>query len=295
MASVLGLLGDFVSRHWQRVHEANATYQKNAEYDRDKSADEIAQTCGDLTALQFRECVRNNLEAHYNDQATNEDLQAQQDMAFWAMLLLFVSIFGVITSTFGVVLLISTIRQGKLGLDRAAIAVNVAREANKIMQQEQRPWVTLERELYCDFLENGHGCQIIWNRNFTNKGKSPAHNVRHNWKVLRCHRSANAAYLVKEFVEKTKSNPPFFHTPLIFPGETTDFPRNQSSGSFRYEDAKISAEDEEFILITCITYGSSVLGEDVFVEARAFKIVHKRGFGPFSTKMLEYDWTRYIQ
>jgi|GEM_PF-6623232 len=79
MASVLGLLGDFVSRHWQRVHEANATYQKNAEYDRDKSADEIAQTCGDLTALQFRECVRNNLEAHYNDQATNEDLQAQQE------------------------------------------------------------------------------------------------------------------------------------------------------------------------------------------------------------------------
>ena len=73
---VLGWLGDLVSKQWVAVHNSNAAYQKNAEADRDKSADEIAERCKDLPSIRFRECVRSNLEAHYKDQATNQDLQA---------------------------------------------------------------------------------------------------------------------------------------------------------------------------------------------------------------------------
>jgi len=153
----------------------------------------------------------------------------------------------------------------------------------------------LERELYCHFLNRGCGCNINWNRNFINKGKSSAHNVRCDWKVVRCHRAANAAYLVESFVEQTKANQPFFQTLLIFTGEATDFIRTRGSGNFRYENIEVSIDDEEFMLIACITYGASVLGKEVFVEARAFNIAHKRGIGPFSTKMLEYDWASYVQ
>lgn len=127
----LGFLGDMLSRHWERVHETNAAYQKNAEYDRDKSADEIAEACGERGALEFRKCVRENLEAHYRDQAANEDLQAQQDMALWAFWLLLASIAGILVSFAGVLLLIATIRQGRDGLKVADAAVGVTREIGR--------------------------------------------------------------------------------------------------------------------------------------------------------------------
>lgn len=127
-------LGLTISNQWIAVHEANAAYQENAEKDRQKSADIIAQSCRNSSFFEVRKCVRYHIETYYKEQATNKDLQAQQDMAFWGFWLLIISGLGVLVSGLGVCLLIATLRQGKRGILQAEGAVEEARIANNIAQ-----------------------------------------------------------------------------------------------------------------------------------------------------------------
>jgi hypothetical protein len=120
---------------WVSIHDANAAYQENAERDRDKSADEIAETCGELSILEFRQCVRSNLETHYRDQATNKDLEAQQNMAYWALWLLIASVFGLIISAVGVALLIASLRQTREAINDTKV----------IGQAEVRAYLVVEK------------------------------------------------------------------------------------------------------------------------------------------------------
>jgi hypothetical protein len=130
------------------------------------------------------------------------------------------------------------------GANEAAVkAASAALEANNIMRGEQRPWITLERDLYCDFTDNGFGANIRWNYNFANKGKSPAFDVRFAKKVIRCGRFTHEESLVEEFVNECLERPEFFKTPLIFPEETTNFDRKRNFASFRYERKDIPEDD----------------------------------------------------
>lgn len=179
------------------VHNANARYQQNAENDRKKPAVEISEACDDLGINEFRQCIADKLETHYQEQSTNEDLQAQQDMAYWAMLLLGVSAVGVLVSVGGVMLLIATIRQGKLGLEKSTDAVVAAQEANAIMRQEQRPWLQFE---FKDFgLRYGTGSDgkiyLLFQPQLAvhNHGKRPAFWVTLDMRIL-----ISDSYSIKE-------------------------------------------------------------------------------------------------
>ena len=180
---ILGWFGGLVSSQWIAVHDANAAYQQNSGKDRQKSADEIAQACRDLSFFKSRQCVRDNLESHYQDQAANKDLQAQQDMAFWAMWLLIISVFGIGVSAVGVAFLIMTIRQGKAGLSKAGDAVMAANAANQIMRDEQRPWISITDVKIVDIQRPGLALampkDIAWfncilDFKIRNSGSSPA-------------------------------------------------------------------------------------------------------------------------
>ncbi|KQB95222.1 hypothetical protein AL073_17000 [Loktanella sp. 1ANDIMAR09] len=182
------------------------------------------------------------------------------------------------------------------GANEAAVqAATAALASNEIMRQEQRPWVTLERDLYCDFMDRGGSTTIRWNYNFANKGKSPAFDVRFKWKVIRCGRFSYEENLVEDFVNECIAQPVFFKTPLIFPGDKTEFKRNAAFSSFRYEAAEIPESEFNFKILTCLTYSTSVSRDKVGVEARIFGIEHKNKFGPFSAKVLEHSYARFIQ
>lgn len=282
--------GDKVLQGWERVHEANAAYQKNAEADRDKSADEIAEDCQNPDVI-FRDCVRENLETHYQDQATNEDLQAQQDMAYWAFWLLVASALGIIVSCFGVILLIRSISLGREANEKASDAVNAANDANNIMRAEQRPWVTLNWQVSCEFVETGpRSYNLKWHYNFANKGKSPAFNVRisygvhrHDWRYVGAGRQA-VPIQTRNAVNNTSIS-----QKILFPNETTMFiPHREWNIAGR-----IDGEDEgTLFLAVCLAYDLDSLGGSVGYETKILVIRRDPDlFGPFAHKAL--DVTNY--
>lgn len=154
---------------YAKVHEVNAAYQKNAEEDRKRSAEEVAKACERGTS-DFRSCVSDHLETYYQDQARNEDLKAQKDMAFWAAALLALGIFQALLSSVGVYLLIDS-------LAKTSEALDLSREANIISSRNA------ERELRAylsvfDFDTTVTNAAITTKITFKNSGQTPARNVR---------------------------------------------------------------------------------------------------------------------
>jgi len=115
------------------VHETNAAYQKNAEHDRRITSKEIAESCGGRGGSAFLTCITEALETYYSKQATNEDLQAQQDMAFWAKWMMYISAATAAVTAAGVWYVARTLEE--------------TRRANEIMGEayltDQRPWLAL--------------------------------------------------------------------------------------------------------------------------------------------------------
>lgn len=114
---------------YAKVHQVYAAYQKNAEDDRKQAAAEAAETC--MGRDDLRLCIAEKLEAHYRDQATNQDLQAQQDMAFWAAAL-FVS--STVLTTAGLLLIWRTLLHTRDAAIHAGRAVDEAKNATKAAQ-----------------------------------------------------------------------------------------------------------------------------------------------------------------
>lgn len=251
------------------VHDANSRYQQNAENDRAKSAVEISETCRDLGVNEFRQCIADRLESHYQEQATNKDLQAQQDMAYWAMLLLGVSVVGVLVSGGGVVLLVATIRQGKMGLGKATDAVIAAQETNAIMRQEQRPWLTLEVLDGCE-MEIGKGsAKSRLTFRIKNHGKTPAFFTSTVTKVFPYDYPMQIKDLVDDLAMGSPSEDPSGMYEIIFPDEEIKIPPPDRQ-TF-YFDGQGS---QGYALVTFIIYRTTSDPKSPYgIEVRAYRIV----------------------
>lgn len=83
---------------WADVHEGYAAYQKNAEQDQRAAAEKAAEICRGRQADSLLICIADEIEAAYKKQASNKDLQAQQDMALWASWQAVAAFFSAIAS-----------------------------------------------------------------------------------------------------------------------------------------------------------------------------------------------------
>lgn len=178
LVAVLAASGVLVSNKWIEIHDTNAAYQKNAENDRKKSAHEIAQACHDLAFIQFRICVASKMEAYYRDQATNEDLQAQQDMAFWAFWILIATTISIAISLVGIILLVRNLKLGIAANNSAQKAIKVSKD---IGEAQVRAYVDITAAHIT--LEATELIQWIDIVPF-NSGNSPAANFRWNVEIM---------------------------------------------------------------------------------------------------------------
>lgn len=297
---VMAWVSELVSNQWIAIHEANAAYQKNAEYDRDKSADEIAEDCQDPDVV-FRDCVRKNLESHYQDQATNKDLQAQQDMAFWAFWLLIASAAGIGISGFGVVLLIRSIGLGRDANIEATKAANAALASNEIMRKEKRPWVVLDREIECEFSDSGHAGQIAWNYNLENKGFGLAHDVKLEWDIVKRHHFQHMKAQLQVYLKEVLGKRGIQQMAVLFPHERTDNIRHGPDGWTRYREDSFTGDPEffgpdvNFMLMVCVTYRLAENSDEFGFDVRMFHIDESDKFiGPWGHTILEYGNARLI-
>jgi hypothetical protein len=267
---VLTWTGDTISRNWVSIHNTYATYQQYAEDDRTKAAIEAAETCQDLPLIELRECIGDQLQAYYHDQATNKDLQAQQDMAFWAFWLFAVSIVGLLVSVAGVALLIRSI---SLGLDaniQATKAANAANEANHILRDENRAWIKIEFHQRNVTIADGQ-VRVGIGVNPRNVGSKPAKNPLIFYKEVSLFNlnTAGQKKILTDFVKGAGVLAPL--DSIIFPGELgagfvpeIAFPSNIRSWTTWLMAASIYDQgDGTHKRITCVT---SMI--DVFVDPK---------------------------
>ncbi|MDF3420191.1 hypothetical protein HKX23_17720 [Sulfitobacter sp. KE29] len=206
-----------------------------------------------------------------------------------------------VVSTLGTIVLVLTL----LATNRTSVAaLKAAREAsaaNKLIQDEQRPWVSLDREAQCEFSDRkGISGQLCWNYNLQNKGKSPAYDITTYLQIGKRDRLLGILTGFDDFVESCliKRRSPDF--PILFPGEDTNLLRYHSRMIDRYhqviEEPQADGE-EHFVVFFCVTYkktmdGSSELG----CEARTFFVQEDASiYGPWRHTMLEYSQKRVVR
>lgn len=150
---------------YAEVQQVYATYQHNAQSDREKAKDKIAESCSNAEGASLARCISNGLDAYANQQASNKDLQAQQNMAFWAACMFGVGILEVGATLVGIFLVWKTLDATKQEL---AIAKVSAEESTRIGKAQVRGYLSVDGGKF-SLLE-----RFIWFEiNLTNRGQSP--------------------------------------------------------------------------------------------------------------------------
>lgn len=130
-----------VLNEYAKVQQGYAAYQRNAAEDRHEAAEKAAQACKDRDVTALAACVANQLEAHASKQSTNQDLQAQQDMAFWAMWMFIASGGTILVTGVGVYLVWQTLEATR---EAVAAANRTADEAKRIGEAQVRAYLAFK-------------------------------------------------------------------------------------------------------------------------------------------------------
>lgn len=214
--------------------------------------------------------------------------------------------FMVLFTIIATVVLVLTLRSANKTNVAAIKASNAALEANDIMLQEQRPWVTLTRDVNCEFSDDdGYGGALAWNYNFINKGKTPAYNVKVDIKLFRSNNFMECLGEAQSFSDQCVQNSGTGGTPILFPGEETEFTRFNSYFLMAYEIgpdesgavAKLVKDGDKYSALVCVTYRTGVSAKaPTGVETSAYSIqVGDDDMGPWRHKLIEWSSRRIVR
>lgn len=129
--------------------------------------------CPTESVVALRKCIEEVVASAREDQRSEQDLNAQRDMAEWAWWLLVISFATLIVSGFGLLALLKTINQGQ--------------EANDIARTafigELRPWVDVE-VVSVSMSAKSDTFELDVDFKVTNRGKTPALKVETRARII---------------------------------------------------------------------------------------------------------------
>jgi hypothetical protein len=163
----LSLWGFFEVRQANLEHaQAYQSYTREAEAQQQEAADGIARECAVAPPALLNECLREEIAAHQSRDTDNKDLEAQQEMAFWARWVVYVGFMGLPISMVGLAALVISLAQ-----TRTAI-----RDTREIGEAQTRAYLHVRSvQVGPQALEPGN---TIWVRvECENTGNSPALNL----------------------------------------------------------------------------------------------------------------------
>jgi hypothetical protein len=169
----LGAAGSVVVGVWsayQENMEGYRQYQKRDGEDQKKTAEEIAQRCAGIDQINpaLRECIREAIVGYQKTQHNDRDLQAQQQMAFWALVAAIIAACSLFVSIVGLGFIWQSLKQ-----TRTAITND-----REIGEAQVRAYLTVE-------IPDNHsyaprpGKPFSAELHIKNAGQSPALRVRH--------------------------------------------------------------------------------------------------------------------
>jgi hypothetical protein len=158
-----------VSEQYAKIHQVYSGYQKTADADRRKAAEEAGRACVGVSPSALSHCIADQIQTYDKQQATNQDLQAQQDMAFWAFWAVLVSSSSVVVTGLGIWYVRQTLEANRKAVVAAETAVAVTRETS---ERQLRAYVGT-RKIY--FQEFSRGRPIAVAIEIENFGQTPAY------------------------------------------------------------------------------------------------------------------------
>lgn len=216
-------------------------------------------------------CLANVVGAEAETKKSEYDLKAQQEMAEWAFGLLLVSIFGLIFTALGVILVWLTFR--------------ATRDTVTAMQREQRPWVVIsvgESALYFRD-EEKTGVQLTTSIAVKNISKSIASDVTFRSTIVRLaytkgskgfsHRLVQKELkpVIAELLKSSKVSAELDGGETLVPTGTINVKRHSASGSYKTSVTNPNdTEDESFwVGIFAVVY-RSISGDGY--DVRSYKV-----------------------
>lgn len=151
-------------------------YKQSGDYDgrAQQHAADALQVVGDaavppVAALQAPPA---NPEPDREEWRSEQDLQAQRDMAYWAMVVAIASGLSVVVTAFGVWYVRQTLEATRATVGDVAKTAEEAVEANRIMREDRRPWVDIEFNGIEDFRWTPRSVAMV-RLKVENVGKTP--------------------------------------------------------------------------------------------------------------------------
>lgn len=272
-----------------------ADQDHQAAYATHDTAEKYERECSrELTIKKALRCYRDAYNTDREQERAEEDLDAQREMANWAEGMLWATV-AVGSITAGVTGLGVWYVAQTLSATSATLAA--ANKANEIMRDEQRPWVSLSRDVECDLFESSWGVRVAWNYNLENFGRSPAHQIRLKCKAVRTDYLSGLGEELEALVQSEIGQSRLTDTPVLFPGKKTENWRYHSDFGLSFTPHKEDVSGHHTIVLICLTYrhGTSTDAE-TGVEARVMGFEERKDtIGPFGHKMLEYANFRIVR
>jgi hypothetical protein len=217
------------------------------------------------------------------------DLAAQQSVAENTVGLHLAAWSGVLSGFAGIILLILNLAESR--------AVSVAAiESNALTRLEQRPWVTLRRDIAAHFIVNEiekpfgeytHHATLAWNYYLENVGKTPAFGSTVETDIFPAKSIHEGLAAFEKFAKKT-SVKTIEGDHCIFQGEKLDYDKNYSARLISIP----TDFDPYFFLFVSLIYRSHD-GTICGYEGRCLSIGFDKNFvGPWSANLLEHSKNR---
>lgn len=167
-SNVLFDTGVSVLGHFYDARNTYQQYQQSTEARRQEAADKIAYECSIMEPINpaFRNCISEKIRAYQEQSAAEQDLQAQQDMAYWAAALFLLTAISTMIGIVGLALLFVSLRQ-----TRQAISID-----REVGHAQVRAYLSV---VPTDFSGPRAGAVPEARLNIVNKGQTPARKVRH--------------------------------------------------------------------------------------------------------------------
>ncbi|RWQ21160.1 hypothetical protein [Mesorhizobium sp.] len=234
--------------NYDSIYKEYATGQARAEAEQ-----EFDNRCAILaTREEILNCAKDAIKSARETQRSEEDVSAQKQMASWALALLVVSgVLGVLTlivTVVGVIFVRNTLEATRLGTKAAVDAAEAAIHNNTIIQAEQRPWVTLERQIQCEFSASGNKGMCKWKYGILNRGKLPAQRVRVNQKLVRGGLSHPLEDAFRAFVDEARANALKRSGMVVFASDSASHDTTSMTGGV------FEQPGNEYALFVCVTY-----------------------------------------
>lgn len=222
------------------------------------------EECLRLDPIAIVDCVEEHVRAVQETERAEHDLNAQREMATWALGVFVVSALTAGVTAVGVFLVYQTLKEARKTTNaairsarEASAATGVANqgaraamEANAIMRHEQRPWLEITRELECRFkkVAGSDKFMVQCRYEIANVGKSPAFDVSISNMLVRTTFGDDVSAALTEAIAVAESA----RGSRI--GETVIYPGSPPKKSRMKLGATLEGDGEDICLIVCVSY-----------------------------------------